>query len=279
MSIRSRTSKVTVGTILFVIATLNSPPGIPSVAEDRPAPPSLEEIAVLDELLGWLDTDSYSFRPTGFQAVRSIDMVEAVRDRHQSFRLFHSYNDRDQRLAALKGVPYSRLIARAARKYGIDELLLASVIEVESGFNEQAISPVGAIGLMQVMPDTAALYGYSDPSNPASNVDLGARYLNWLLEEFDGDLALALAAYNAGPGNVRRFGGLPPFRETQRYVRKVLGRYVDHHQRLWRRTGEDDLLLLEAQSLFGGSLEPAASRSIPIRTSQSSRLNRPSGLF
>lgn len=235
MSIRTRASRVTLATALFLVVTLNSPPTIPSISEDRPEPPSPEEIAVLDELLEWIRPEDRDF-----VAVRPADVAQAVRSRPTSFQLFRSLNPRDERLAHLSNLPYARLIERAASRYSLDELLIASVIEVESAFDAEAVSPVGALGLMQVMPTTAALYGAKDPLNPAANVDLGARYLSTMLETFDGDLELALAAYNAGPGNVRRFKGVPPFQETQNYVRKVLNRYVVHHQDVWRTSGRID---------------------------------------
>lgn len=236
MSIRTRASRVTLATALFVVVTLNSPPTIPSISQDRPEPPSPEEIAVLNELLQWIGPED-----RGFVAVRRGDVAQAVRSHSMSFQLFRSLNPRDERLDFLSDVPYARLIERAASRYSLDELLLAAVIEVESAFDAGAISPVGALGLMQVMPSTAALYGTKDLLNPAANVDMGARYLSNMLDAFDGDLELALAAYNAGPGNVRRFKGVPPFRETQKYVGKVLSRYVDHHQDVWRRSGRTDL--------------------------------------
>jgi soluble lytic murein transglycosylase-like protein len=140
-------------------------------------------------------------------------------------------------------MPFGPIIRSAARRYSVDELLVAAIVEAESSFNPMAISPVGAIGLMQVMPATAATFGAADPSNPAVNIDLGARYLSRLLNRFGGDLELALAAYNAGPGAVDRYDGMPPYRETRAYVGRVLSRYVDHHQRAWRDSRAEDWLL------------------------------------
>jgi len=236
MSIRTRASRVTLATALFVVVTLNSPPTTPSISQERPEPPSPEEIAVLDELMAWIGPED-----RGFVAVRRADVVQAVRSQPTSFQLFRSANPREERLALLSGLPYAAAIERAASRHSLDELLIAAVIEVESAFDAQAVSPAGALGLMQLMPSTAALYGSGDPLSPAVNVDLGARYLRSMLEAFDGDLELALAAYNAGPGNVRRFNGVPPFRETQLYVAKVLERYVDHHKDVWRQSGQTDL--------------------------------------
>jgi hypothetical protein len=108
----------------------------------------------------------------------------------------------------------------AAKKYGLPPKLLRSVIQAESGFQPQAISPKGAIGLMQLMPSTAHMFGVN-PQNPAQNVDAGARYLRDLLEQFNGGLWHALAAYNAGPAAVAKYGGVPPFAETINYIRRV----------------------------------------------------------
>ena len=117
------------------------------------------------------------------------------------------------------------LMREAARSHGIDPALLAAVAKAESGFDPHAWSPAGAQGLMQLMPATARALGVSDPGDPAQSLDGGARYLRQQLDAFDGDLTLALAAYNAGPGAVRRHGGVPPYSETQAYVPKVMGYY------------------------------------------------------
>ncbi len=230
-------------TALFVVVTLNSPPTTPFISEDRAAPPSPEEIAILEELAQWIGPEDRQF-----MAVRPADVAEAVRSHSTSFQLFRSVNPRKERLELLNDLPYASLIQRAAERHRLDELLLAAVIEVESAFDAGAVSPVGALGLMQVMPSTAELYGYNEALSPASNVEVGARHLSRLLDSYNGDLELALAAYNAGSGNVRRFNGVPPFRETRSYVRKVLSRYVGHHQDLWRRSGRADI--------FGEALVP-----------------------
>jgi soluble lytic murein transglycosylase-like protein len=118
-------------------------------------------------------------------------------------------------------VPYGAEITAAAKKYGIDPALLAGLVKQESGFNPNAGSPAGARGLTQLMPGTAAGLGVTNVLDPAQSLDGGAKYLRAQLDAFGGDVARALAAYNAGPGAVQRYGGVPPYAETQNYVRAV----------------------------------------------------------
>lgn len=122
-------------------------------------------------------------------------------------------------------IPFGELIVEAALRNGLDPALVASVIAVESRFDPRAVSRKNAQGLMQLLPGTAARLGVRDPFNPQENVAAGTRYLAELLERFSGDLRLALAAYNAGPERVEQFRGIPPFRETQDYVERVLAEY------------------------------------------------------
>lgn len=122
-------------------------------------------------------------------------------------------------------VPYQNEITAAASKYGVDPALLAGLVKQESNFNPAARSGVGAKGLTQLMDATARGLGVTDPFDPAQSLDAGAKFLSGLLRQFHGDQSLALAAYNAGPGAVQKYGGIPPYQETQRYVPKVLGLY------------------------------------------------------
>ena len=130
-----------------------------------------------------------------------------------------------QRLQVLTGgTELARLIDIHSRDHGLEPRLVQAVMQVESGYNPKALSGKGAMGLMQLMPDTAAELGVGDPYSPDENIRGGARYLRQQLDRF-GSRRLALAAYNAGPTAVRRHDGIPPYRETQRYVEKVLALY------------------------------------------------------
>jgi soluble lytic murein transglycosylase-like protein len=117
---------------------------------------------------------------------------------------------------------FEDIIRAASDRYGVDHYLIAAVIKVESDFNPQARSQKGAQGLMQLMPDTARLYSVSNVYDPEENIDAGVRHLKLLLNRYESDLPLTLAAYNAGIKAVERYGGIPPFAETKEYLRRVL---------------------------------------------------------
>jgi soluble lytic murein transglycosylase-like protein len=125
----------------------------------------------------------------------------------------------------ITGRPYADLVAAAARMHNVPQALLHALIKAESGYNPKARSAAGALGLMQLMPGTAKEMGVEDVLDPEDNVQGGARYLKRMLNLFDNDITLAVAAYNAGPDAVRRRGAVPPFAETRRYVPNVLREY------------------------------------------------------
>lgn len=133
-------------------------------------------------------------------------------------------------------LPYGDLIYEKAQKYDVDPALVAAVIEQESRFKPRARSPVGARGLMQLMPRTGRWMGARDLYDPEQNVEAGAKYLKYLEKRFDGNLRKQIAAYNGGEGNVKRYNGVPPFRETRTYVKKVLQNYEKRNKQLRRFT-------------------------------------------
>lgn len=121
--------------------------------------------------------------------------------------------------------PYDGLIRRSAQRHELDPALLTAVVRAESGFDSHALSKAGAMGLMQLMPPTAESLGVSNPYDPEQNVDAGARLLRGYIDQYHGRLDLALAAYNAGPGAVAKYGGVPPYAETRNYVSSILADY------------------------------------------------------
>lgn len=223
---------VLVHVILFSLIPASGAPIHQPVLELVDAAPDLEEMALLEELDGWLATDQPETAPQ--------PLTQTIRNQSSSFEFFRSFHEEDVRYESLEDLPFGPEIRQAADEYGVDGFLVAAVMEAESNFNPNAISHRGAVGLMQVLPSTAQTPDPEVLKDPILNVAHGTRYLRRLLKLYDGDLELALAAYNAGPTNVRRYGGVPPFRETQRYVEKVLGLYIEHHRGVWQQseTGE-----------------------------------------
>lgn len=118
------------------------------------------------------------------------------------------------------------MIEKTSQKYGLDEKLVKALVKQESGFNPNAKSHAGALGLMQLMPQTAQGLGVVDPLNPAQNIEGGVKYLSQMMKKFNGNTILALAAYNAGPGAVEKYGTVPPYKETQNYVQSILKDYL-----------------------------------------------------
>ncbi|MFO1433667.1 MAG: lytic transglycosylase domain-containing protein [Candidatus Competibacteraceae bacterium] len=173
--------------------------------------------------------DSYSYYSKallGYPELRTSGRTSATGLRSVNFRSANLEFDRPRPLDQTNRKLYAPQIEQIARTYGLDPQLLHAVIGAESAYDPAAVSTKGAMGLMQLMPDTARRFGVEDPFNPTANLHGGARYLRWLMDRFQSDLELVLAAYNAGEGAVERYGNaIPPYEETRTYVARVLDYY------------------------------------------------------
>lgn len=171
------------------------------------------DLALFDQK--WIATEAWasSSNPAGLQ------------ERDVFFEEMSRINDSIRAEFFASEIPYGDLIHEKAAKYKVDPSLVAAVMEQESRFKPRAKSPVGARGLMQLMPRTGRWMGASNLYDPEQNVDAGVKYIAYLNKRFNGDLKTIIAAYNAGEGNVRRYRGVPPFRETRTYVKKVMKNY------------------------------------------------------
>lgn len=217
----------TLAAALFVAISLTSSPSVPST----PAPyeiPTQDDATKTADLVRWM-VSGRSASP-GFHAIRSEDFDAILAPGSRNLGLFPPETASESQRRVLLDVPFGNAISVAAERHDVDGFLLAAIVSVESRFSPRAVSPRGARGLMQIRPVVARAYGVSDPFDPYANVDAGSRYLKSLLADYDGNLELTLAAYNAGPAAVARYGGVPPYRETQAYVRKVLSRYEKYNQ-------------------------------------------------
>ena len=227
---RSRAVPLAIAAVAMVMAAPREPvPGrqqaaapVPPASE-RIAPPASKHVAVVEGVHDWLD-----------QAMDTVTddklLYEHVQARRRSFGLFLGAANESAVRTRLRDIPYGASILEAAGRHGVDPLLVAAIAQTESRFDPEAESPRGACGLMQLMPTTARSLGASDIFDPAENLEAGVEYLAYLQRRFDDDPVLVIAGYNAGPGAVKRFRGVPPYGETRRFTNKVLRVYIAHHR-------------------------------------------------
>jgi len=211
---------------LFLVAALDPTPSQPSISTAGRHAPDPGALATAEWIAGRTGGNLAALSPR--------DLDAALASKRHDFTLFRETSAPTPlaERSFLAKLPYGHAMWRAAERNRLDGLLLAAVVETESSFSPKAVSPAGAIGLMQVIPETGALYGKTDLYDPVVNLDVGCQYLASLIDRYHGDLALAVAAYNAGPAAVTRYGGVPPYPETRDYVKSVLSRYADHQQSL-----------------------------------------------
>jgi soluble lytic murein transglycosylase-like protein len=213
---------VTVLTLAILLASYSSDTSVPGPL-DRAAAPG-EEIS-LERWARWVVRG-----PEAPSGILWTDLEAANSAEERRYSLF----SRDEAAALVRDLPYGETLVEAASRHGLDGLLLAAIVEHESAFDPTSVSPRGAVGLMQLLPATGRAYGAEDLFDPGVNIDVGSRYLSYLLDLYEGDLDLALAAYNAGPAAVARYGGVPPYRETRRYVERVKAQYEELKKRVNR---------------------------------------------
>ena len=221
-------------TMMFLVVSFNSTPSDTAIPDPFRLPDSPPESQALQDLAKWV----VQSRPQPIDTGRLHAITESDLDAALSEMEVSPEEDAEAaRREVLVKLPYGSQIWRTAQKHHVDGLLVAAIVEAESGFTPYAVSPKGAVGLMQLLPSTGGTYGTPDLFEPSANLEVGTRYLAWLLREFDGDLERTLAAYNAGPATVARYNGVPPYRETRKYVRKVLAIYRGHSETVWKRAG------------------------------------------
>lgn len=266
--LRLRSPLALLAAALFLALTFASTPSDPAPADPNmtPSPAGPQELA------SFLVAGTGTASDGRFHAFRTADlaagpMVEPNPEPRRLSLLDPAADDQETRRRFLHHLPYGMAIAVAAERHHVDGLLLAAIVEVESDFSARAVSSQGALGLMQVIPDVAQDYGVEgDLLDPYVNLDVGSRYVGGLLKDYKGDLQMALAAYNAGPGVVDRYKGIPPYAETRSFVRDVLAQYAAYNRKLEARGVK--AAALNARAAYSHS---PTSRPRPLPPSVTSR--------
>lgn len=232
---RTRIPFATLAFIMFVAFSFETTPSDPATPDPHEMPPPQDEAANRRDIAhffvagaGGGDERFHTFRSGDLNGLgglggslgnRPLSMLDPGADPEAARRFLHQ-------------MPYGLTIARAAARHHVDALLLAAIVATESGYSARAVSPQGARGLMQVIPEVAQDYGIEgDLLDPAVNMEVGSRFVSGLLKDYKGDVQRALAAYNAGPGVVNRYRGVPPYPETRGYVRDVLAQYEEYQRK------------------------------------------------
>jgi soluble lytic murein transglycosylase-like protein len=249
---------------LFLALSIQAIPSHPAIRGTQ-IPPTAGKAPFRPQLAAILAGGSQPWFGQG--AVSSADLNAALGARQRRFGLFRLDSSTDGRREVLRRLPFGAILAAAGERNRVDSLLLAAVVETESRFAPHAVSPCGAVGLMQLLPSTGEDYGAKDLRDPYANVDAGSRYLRVLLDRFKGRPDLAIAAYNTGPEVIARYGCVPPYRETQDFVKRVLTRYDQHRLALDRVSARRPA---QVQVAAGGP----SRRELPDRRSEGDGLAR-----
>lgn len=238
--LRLRSPLTLLAVALFLALTFASTPSDPAPSDPNMTPPPAETQELASFLVAGTGTASdgrfHAFRPADLASAADPAVAAPAPEPRRLSLLDPAADDLEVRRRFLHQLPYGTALALAAERHHVDGLLLAAIVEVESDFSARAVSSQGAMGLMQVIPEVAQDYGIQgDLLDPYVNLDVGSRYVRGLLKDYKGDLEMALAAYNAGPGVVDRYKGVPPYAETRSFVRDVLAQYAAYNRKLEAR--------------------------------------------